>query len=154
MVLEGVSVDVDVMLISDVPIALCAILSDEDVSSSVQYLDQLRGFINTSKKREKEFKEDMYGQYGLTEFTPVSYLEEDGRVNCGFVPYLDLLKTETSDVQSKRNIANTVHVTSLDGATTKLHVESVHVIEHPLIAAIMYYLRSNVTGPGTDPVLT
>ena len=150
MVLEGVSVDVDVMLISDVPIALCAILSDEDVSSSVQYLNQVRGFINASKKREEEFKEDMCRQYGLTKFTPVSYQEEDGRVNCGFVPYFDLIKSETSDLQSKRNIQNTVHVTSLDGATSKLHVESVHVIDNPLIAALMYYLRKTVTGPGKD----
>lgn len=153
-VLDGVSVDVDVLLISDVPLALCLILTDEEVAPWAPYLETNRVFINAAMERAEKFKRESSVLYGITTFTPVSFEEVDGRSNCGFIPYDVYLKMFTSGVQTKKNSVNKVDVTTLDGEKRQFLCQCVNVIENPVIASVMYHLKALVTGPGTLSNLT
>ena len=153
-VLVGVSVDIDVILISDVPIALCIILTDEEVAPWAPFLERHRGFINASMERAEAFKRESYLLYGKTTWTPVSFQEVDGRSNCGFVPFSQYINMYTTGVPTNRNSVKKVDVTTLDGDKRQFLCECVKVIENPVIASVMFFLLQNVSGPGTLSPLT
>ena len=153
-VLVGVSVDIDVILISDVPIALCIILTDEEVAPWAPYLETNRVFINAAMERAEEFKRESSVLYEKTTWTPVSFQEIDGRSNCGFVPYSQYINMYTTGFATNRNSVKKVDVTTLDGEKRQFLCECVKVIENPVIASVMFYLQQNVTGPGTLSHLT
>ena len=148
--LEGISVDIEATLIEDVPVALCVLLSDEDVSPCAQDLERVRDFINAAKIGAETMKVDMVEQYRLSEYVPVTYLEVDGRKNCGFVAYSQWQKACQAHVSEKKPSPQRMEVTSLDGGTRTLVKECVQLVENALIATLMFHLRANVTRPGTD----
>jgi len=148
--LEGISVDIDANVIDDVPIALCVLLSDEEVSSCAEDLKRVRDFVNAAKIGAESMKVDMVEQYRISEHVAVTYLEVDGRKNCGFVAYSEWEKACEAAVSEKRSSHQRMEVTSLDGGTRTLVHECVKVVENALIASLMFYLRANVNCHGTD----
>ncbi len=90
--LEGISVDIDANVIDDVPIALCVLLSDEEAFSCAEDLKRVRDFVNAAKIGAESMKVDMVEQYRISEHVAVTFLEVDGRKNCGFVDYSEWQK--------------------------------------------------------------
>ena len=148
--LEGISVDIHATVIVDVPIALCVLLADEQASSCFEDLKRVRDFVNASKMGAETMKVDMVEQYRISEHVAVTFLEVDGRKNCGFVAYSEWQKACEAAVSEKKNAQQRMEVTSLDGGTRTLVHDCVQVVENELIASLMFYLRANVNGHGTD----
>jgi len=148
--LEGISVDIDANVIEDVPIALCVLLSDEEAFSCAEDLKRVRDFVNAAKIGAESMKVDMVEQYRISEHVAVTYLEVDGRKNCGFVEYREWEKACEAAVSEQRSSHQRMKVTSLDGGTRTLVHECVKVVENALIASLMFYLRANVNCHGTD----
>jgi hypothetical protein len=151
--LEGISVDIDALVIYDVPVALCVLLSDDEVSSCSEDLKRVQEFVNAAKIGADTMKVDMVEHYRICEYVAVTYEEVDGRKNCGFVAYSAWQKAGEVDVSSKRYSQLRIEVTSLDGGTRSLVHACVQVVENELIASLMFHLRANVTGRGTDCTL-
>jgi hypothetical protein len=138
------------LVIYDVPVALCVLLSDDEVSSCSEDLKRVQEFVNAAKIGAQTMKVDMVEQYRISEHVAVTYLEVDGRKNCGFVEYSEWEKACEAAVSEKRSSHQRMEVTSLDGGTRTLVHECVKVVENALIASLMFHLRANVTGRGTD----
>jgi len=99
-------------------------------------------------EREEKFKRESIAHYAKTTWAPVSFQEEDGRSNCGLMPYSQYQKMFSEGGTTKKNSVNKVNVTTLDGLNRRFLCECVIVIDNPVIASVMYFLLQSVSGPG------